>query len=131
MSGPSLHAAGLVAVLALASAAAPASSVSAAAAVPPTPSAQALHPVIYTLEQLRTGPLPLQIVQRLGPIHTLRDAEDLLKENQIAFGWRTVDVSSGVMPPDLARQIAALPPKEVFVVNTAEGATISVVVRQR
>jgi hypothetical protein len=116
--------------LALACTAAPASSASAA---PQTPIAgeQSLHPTIYTLEQLRTAALPVQIQQKIGPLHTLHDVEDLLKENLIPFGWRTIEISSGLMPPDIARQIAALPPKEVFVINGPEGATISVVIRQR
>src|SRR2546423_1510747 len=79
--------------------------------------AQALAPapasVIYTIEQLRTGPLGPEIHQKLVPLHTMAEVETLLKANRIPFAWTIGDVGADKMPPGMASQIAALPPREV------------------
>jgi hypothetical protein len=97
----------------------------AAAAGSPAPA------VTYILEQLQTGPLPPGVQRQLPPLHTLKDVEDLLKANYIAFNWRRVDVASTQLNPELARQIAALPPGEVFIVPTTRGVSMNVIVGRR
>jgi len=72
--------------------------------------------VIYALEQLVTGPIPREVLERLGPLHTLREVEDLLKTNNIAFRWDRVQMHSSAVPLKIIQQIVALPPGEVFVV---------------
>jgi hypothetical protein len=100
---------------------------------PPSAAPQAAPgPLItYTVEQLATAPLPPAVQQQLKPLNTLKACEDLLKANYIAFNWRRVDVTTDKMNPDFARQLAALPPGEVFVVPTAQGVTINVIVGKR
>ena len=72
--------------------------------------------VIYALEQLVTGPIPREVLERLGPLHTLREVEDLLKANSITFKWDRVQMHSSAVPIKIIQQMAALPPGEVFVV---------------
>jgi hypothetical protein len=81
---------------------------------PPPPTADP-H-VIYALEQLITGQIPRELQAQIGPIHTLREVEDLLKANNIEFKWGKAEMHSSELPPELVRQMAALPPGEVFVV---------------
>jgi hypothetical protein len=72
--------------------------------------------VIYALEQLVTGQIPPELQAQMAPLHTLRDVEDLLKANNIAFKWGKAEIRSSILQPELLRQITALPPGEVFVV---------------
>jgi hypothetical protein len=98
-----------------------------AAAQPPAAGTVPLHAVIYETDTLRTGPLAPELIQKMGPIHTLQGVEDLLKQNRIAFAWAHGEVNSGAMPADLAKQMDALPPGEVFVVKQGEGWLMGVV----
>jgi len=116
--GRGLAGAALAAALATASAA-PAQ----APAAKPAP----LHTVIFETETLRTGPIPAELLQKMGPIHTLQGVEDLLKQNRISFGWQHQDVDTATLPVDLAMQINNLPPHEVFVLKQGEGWLIGVV----
>jgi hypothetical protein len=93
---------------------------SAAAQAPP-------HAPIYENETLRTGPLPPELLQKLGPIHSLQGVEDLLKQNRVPFAWARAQVNSATLPPDLAKQIEGLPPGEVFVLKQGEGWVMAVV----
>jgi len=72
--------------------------------------------VIYALEQLVTGAIPSEVIGKLAPLHTLREVEELLKANNIAFKWDRVQMHSSAVPPKIIKQMAALPPGEVFVV---------------
>jgi hypothetical protein len=98
------------------------------AAQPPAP---ASVPVIYTIEQLRTGPLAKTITDQMIPLQTLAAVETLLKTNRISFAWTIADIGADKLPPDMAKQIAALPPREVFVVSGNGGVLIGVVIGQR
>ena len=93
--------------------------------------AQAPAPVIYTIEQRRTGPISSNITQQMIPLHTLAAVETLLKVNRISFAWTIADISSDKLPPEVVRQIAALPPGEVFVIPGASGVLIGVIIGQR
>jgi hypothetical protein len=88
-------------------------------------------PVIYTIEQLRTGPLAKTITDQMIPLQTLAAVETLLKTNRISFAWTIADIGADKLPPDMAKQIAALPPREVFVVSGNGGVLIGVVIGQR
>ena len=92
------------------------------------PAGTGLPTVVFETETLRTGPLPADFVQKLGPIHTFQAAEDLLKQNRIAFSWQRSDVDSAKIPIDLALQLNNLPPKEVFVLKQGDGWMIGVVI---
>jgi hypothetical protein len=118
---------GLVAALLAALVAAAASGAGTAAMA----QAPAKAAITYTIEQLRTGPLTPEIQQQMVPMHTLAAVEALLKANKIAFAWIIGDVSSDSLPPETASQIAALPPKEVFVAPSANGFVIGVIIGQR
>jgi len=99
-----------------------------AAAAPAAPAAAG---VIYTVEQLQTAPLPPGVEKQLGPLHSLKAVEDLLKANYIAFNWRRVDVRSSQLDPQLAGRIASLPPGEVFIIPSTQGVSINVIVGRR
>lgn len=109
-----------------------------AAALAATPAAAAqpsgpvpLHPVIYEADTLRTGPLPAELIQKMGPIHSLQGVEDLLKQNRVPFTWAHGSLDSGTLPTDLAKQMDALPPGEVFVVQQGQGWLMGVVTGKR
>jgi hypothetical protein len=87
-----------------------------------------LHPVVYDMETLRTGPLPQEFVKQMEPLHTLQAVEDLLKQNRVAFAWSRGPMSSATMPPDFVRAIDALPPNEVFVAPQSNGGWVMGVV---
>jgi hypothetical protein len=72
--------------------------------------------VIYALEQLVTGAIPSEVIAKLAPLRSLREVEDLLKTNNIAFKWDRVQMHSSAVPPKIIKQMTALPPGEVFVV---------------
>jgi hypothetical protein len=117
--------------LALACASLAAAPAAAQAPAKPAPPGQSmLHPVIYTMEQLRTGPLTPKIQQAIEPLNTMAEVEALLKANQVAFAWRVVDVGSDAMPPELAGQIAALKPSDVYVIPSPEGSVIGTIIRR-
>jgi hypothetical protein len=90
-------------------------------------------PIVYVLDQLATAPLAPELIERLKPLTTLQQIEDLLKGEGIAFSWRRTEVSSEQMPPAVAQKIAALPPKEVFIASLGQGkgVVMSVVVSRR
>ena len=114
-------------VAAAALAAAPAVWAQATAAAPAT---SPLHPVVYTMEQLRTGPITPEIQKQLGPLNTMSEVETLLKANRIPFAWQIGDIASTALPPELAGPIAALKPADVFVVPTPNGALIGTILSQ-
>ena len=107
---------------------------------PPGPSAPAGQPgvmplppppVIYTMEQIAVPQFTAELRDALAPVHSLQAAEEVLKVRGIPFGWRRVEVNSGALDPNLARQLAALPPHEVIIVPQAQGATMATIVQQR
>lgn len=98
---------------------------------PNPPPAAAQPPVIYIMEQLRTGALPPELVQKLGPLNTLAEVETLLKANRIGFAWGVVEVASETMPPEWMKQLNALKPAEVFVIPAPNGTLIGVIVGRR
>ncbi len=102
----------------------------ASAQTPPAPTSPpetGVKTVVFETDTLRTGPMPAELVQKFVPIHSLQAAEDLLKQNRIAFGWQHSDVDSAKIPIDLAMQLNNLPPKEVFMLRQGEGWMIGVV----
>ena len=86
-----------------------------------------LHPVIYEMETLQTGPLPPEVLKKAQPIHSLPAMEALLKENLIPFAWARREVSAGALPSELTRQIDVLPPGEVFMLRQGQAWLIGVV----
>jgi hypothetical protein len=90
-------------------------------------------PIVYVLDQLATGPLTPELIERMKPLTTLQQIEDLLKGRGIAFSWRRTEVSTEQIPPAVAQQIAALPPKEVFIASQGQGKgfVMSVVISRR
>lgn len=90
-----------------------------------------LTPTVYTVEEIAIGQFTPELRQVLTPVHSLQQAEDLLKVRGVAFAWRRAELNSGMMELGLARQMAALPPHEVFIVPSGEGAVLGVIVQQR
>jgi hypothetical protein len=101
------------------------------AAAAPAAAAPAPRTITYTMEQLRTGPLSPEIQQRMTPMNTIQEVEALLKANRIEFAWRMVEVANTALPPDLARQIAAMKPTDVYFIPSPNGALIGAIVSQR
>jgi hypothetical protein len=93
------------------------------AAQPVAANATAPRPatVVYVVEQLITGPLTQGTLDRIKPLDTLQQIEDLLKASSIPFGWRRTELSTEAIPPGLAQQIAAMRPREVFAMPQAGG----------
>jgi hypothetical protein len=85
----------------------------------------------YILEQVVTGKLPQPLLDQMKPLKTLRQVEELLKANSVAYGWRKVEMNTTTLQPDALRQIDALPPGEVFVIPTGESLTMNVIVGRR
>ncbi|MBS0332390.1 MAG: hypothetical protein JSS35_06450 [Proteobacteria bacterium] len=108
---------------------------------PPGPSAPAGQPgvmplpppaVIYTMEQIAIQQMTPELQQALQPLNTLQQVEDALKVRGVPFMWRRAEVNSAGLPPDFARQLAALPPHEVFVAPQGRGgAVMGTIVQQR
>jgi hypothetical protein len=90
-----------------------------------------LTPIVYVLEQLQSGPISPEVMERMKAMHNLLEVENLLKVNRIAFAWRITEVSTDQMNGNLAQQIAALPPKEVFVIRQGDTWLMSSVVARR
>lgn len=96
-------------------------------AAPAPPAETGLKTMVFETDTLRTGPMPADLIQKFAPIHTIQAAEDLLKQNRIAFSWQHSEVDSAKIPIDLAMQLNNLPPKEVFMLRQGEGWMIGVV----
>ena len=79
----------------------------------------------------QSGPIAPEVMERMKSTHTLLEVENLLKVNRIAFAWRMTEVSTDQMKGNLAQQIAALPPKEVFVIRQGDSWLMSSVVARR
>ena len=102
------------------------------AAAPPAAAPQAAMPrVIYRLELIRTGPLPPDVLAKLGPLNTMDEVEKLLKAGDFEFAWRRADLDSATANPEFLKALRSLPPKEMFVIPQANGALIGVIVGQR
>jgi len=123
----------LLAVILLAALGAGSAAVAQTPPGPPSapPANGGVHTIVFETDTLRTGPIPNEIIQKMGPIHTLQGAEDLLKQNRIPFSWQHSEVDSASIPIDLAMQLNNLPPKEVFVLKQGEGWMIGVVTGKR
>jgi len=98
-----------------------------ALAQPSGPGFTPLHPVIYEVETMQTGPLTPEILKKAGPIHSLQVMEDLLKANLVPFAWSRRQISAGALPADLTRQMDGLPPHEVFMFRQGQGWIFGVV----
>ena len=72
--------------------------------------------VTYHLEMLQTERTPPGLPQRLKPLKTLQQVEDLLKANNIPFSWRRGVLPSDRLSPQFVQALDKLPPGEVFVV---------------
>jgi hypothetical protein len=85
----------------------------------------------YIAEEIATGPLPHEILQKMEPLHTLVAVENLLKANRIPFAWRIGEIATAKMPPELAAVIAKLPPGEVFIIPQQNAILIAVILSAR
>ncbi len=104
----------------------------AAASQEPPPVAQPAEPAtIYLMDQLVTGALPEVVLDEMKPLNTLDEVEALLKRHRLPFAWREAEVSSANINPQIAKQVAQLPPHEVFVAPQGPGWMISVVLSSR
>jgi len=102
---------------------APAPATPPAVAPEPAPPPAPIGPV-YTMEQVRTGPLSDAILEKMKPVHTIDEAEAVLKLAGVTFGWRRADVDLGRLAPEQAKQLQALPPNDVFIAKQKDGGYI-------
>lgn len=108
---------------------------------PPGPSAPAGQPgvmplpppaVIYTIDQIAIQQITPELQQAIQPLHSLQEVEEALKVRGVTFIWRRAELTSASLPVALARQLAGLPPHEVFVVPQAQGgAMMGTIIQQR
>src|SRR5262245_60968658 len=76
---------------------------------------------IYLVEQLIVpGKLPPTLAEKLKPLKTLQQVEDLLKTNNLPFGWQRGQLNTALLDPRLVQEIDRLPPGEVFVIPQAD-----------
>ncbi len=87
--------------------------------------------MIYSVEQIVSPRLSPVLLEKLKPIHTLGEVEDLLKANAIPFTWRRTEVDNSTMPPAVVAQIETLPPGEVFVLPQGESLVYNVILARR
>ena len=99
--------------------------------VAPAPAQPWGSPVIYTVEELRTGPLPLPILHELEPLHTLTEIEGVLKAHRLPFAWAIGEVRSATLPTSIITAIEKGPPHEPLVVPNAQATVIAVVLSKR
>lgn len=83
------------------------------AAAAPAPSAA---PQLYVVEQLVTQKLGADVLEKMKPLDTLLQVEELLKAKNIPFQWQRATFDPAKTDPQLLAQIQAVPPGEVFVV---------------
>ena len=95
--------------------------------VMPLPAPTQVRGAVYEMDTLSTGALSPGVLKQMQPLHTLDAIEALLKENYIPFGWAHRQVSVATIPPGLAAQLDALPPREVFVTKQGDGTLIAVI----
>jgi hypothetical protein len=55
----------------------------------------------------------------------------MLKAGRIPFAWRVGEISTAKIPPDLAKQLAALPPGEPFVIPQGQAVMMGVILSAR
>lgn len=100
-----------------------------------TPNLSTVPPVIpnrvYVVEQVVTAKLPPELIQQMQPLKTLRQVEELLKANNVPYGWRKADMNSAALPPAVLELIEKLPPGEVFVMPAGATLTMNVIVGRR
>jgi hypothetical protein len=87
--------------------------------------------VIYSVEQMVSPTLTPELMEKIKPMHSLKEVEDLLKANSIPFTWRKAELDAGAADPALIAQIEALPPGEVFVIPRANTLIYSVIIGKR
>jgi hypothetical protein len=88
--------------------------------------------VIYRMETLQTKPLPAALNEKLRPLTSLQQVEELLKANDLAFAWQKVEVDSATLDPKMVVILEGLPPREVFVMpNKTGGLLIGVILDRR
>ncbi|MFL5297387.1 MAG: hypothetical protein ACJ798_13480 [Phenylobacterium sp.] len=98
---------------------------------PPAASPPAGAPRIYEMEQIRTGPIAADVLQKLQATKTLQEAEEILKVNRVGFSWSAGEVRSTSLPPGFVAELDKLPPHEVFLIPQAAGVTMGVILRIR
>ena len=87
--------------------------------------------MIYSIEQIVSTTLNPELMEKIKPMHSLREVEDLLKANSIQFGWRRQEVDSSTLNPALVAEIEALPPGEVSVVPQGQNLAYNVILTKR
>lgn len=86
----------------------------------------------FLMETLQTAAPGPEVIEKLKPLKTLREVEELLKANNLAFAWRRGEVETARLGPQLTEVLVKLPPKEVFVMPQKDGSLIiGVIIGQR
>jgi peptidyl-prolyl cis-trans isomerase C len=118
------------AMIALALALAPAAAAAQAPAV--APPVQPLKGALYLVEQLvAVGPLPAPVTEKMRPLNSLAEVEDLLKANSIPFAWSKAELNTALLDPRLVQQIESVPAREPFIIPQGDRVYIMVIVGKR
>lgn len=84
---------------------------------------------IYTLDQVQFNvPPKADTLKALESLHSLGAVIAFLEQNKIPFSRQTNKIDSAQVPPEMLKQILALPPGEPFFVPAAGAVAVSVVV---
>ena len=76
---------------------------------------------IFTIDQIAFAPADAATVKRLVPLKTLAEIEQQLSTDGVKYQRQPAALDSLSVPPELLKQILALPPGEVFVVPNRSG----------
>jgi hypothetical protein len=79
--------------------------------------------LVYTMEMIQTGPVLADLIEKLKPLNTMQQVEELLKANRVAFAWQIADTPSARIPAALAAQFETRP-HEVFLLPQPRGGMV-------
>lgn len=83
---------------------------------------------IFTVDQLRVANLPdRSVLDALRDVHSQDGVIAVLQQRNIPFQRGTGRIDSAQVPPEVLKQVQALPPGEPFIVPAGGGMTVSVI----
>jgi len=98
---------------------------------PPGAAAPAGPAIIYTAELIAVPQITPDLAEALKPVHSLQQAEEMLKVRGLSFMWRRGELNSATLPAAFAHQLAVLPPHEVFLIPAQNGGVVMGVIVQQ
>lgn len=92
------------------------------------PAPASAPPQLYVVEQLVIQKVGPDVLEKMKPLDTLLQVEELLKAKNIPFQWQRAIFDPAKTDPNLLAQIQAVPAGEVFVLPTADRILINRIV---